>query len=68
MAVGDIHVVLKGCFYECNTYSKTLKEYMERTGYKRSQIQDWWKEKAHDNDWIKEELRRPRTYADVMWM
>ena len=38
-----IKVKLKGYFYIFDTYCYTLKEYMEKRGIKRSQIDAWWK-------------------------
>lgn len=38
-----IKVKLNGYFYIFDTYCYTLKEYMEKRGIKRSQIDAWWK-------------------------
>lgn len=40
----EVHVILKGDFYSMNTYCRTLKEFLEKSHLKRSDILDWWKE------------------------
>lgn len=40
----QVKVRLKGDFYSMNTYCRTLKEYLEKTGLKRSEVAEWWKE------------------------